>query len=69
MPSLVRDFVRAHLKNIPDKALAVMMNDCEDQERYGNYGHPTIDKPGWVKWKEELRMENVRRFDKKGRVE
>ncbi len=66
MPSLVRDFVRVHLKDIPDKALAVMLNDCEEQERYGNYGHQTIDKPGWVKWKAELLEEWGKRLRKKG---
>lgn len=62
MPSLVRDFVRPLLPKLPGKTIQVMLNDCDDQERWNNYGHPTIDKPGWIKWREELREEKGRRL-------
>ena len=57
MPSLVRDFVRPLLTQLPDKTLAVMINDCEEQERMNMWGSETIDKPGWVEWKQELLAE------------
>ena len=50
MPSLVRDFIRPLLPKICSKSLLVMINDCEEQARCGNYGHPDIDRPGWVEW-------------------
>lgn len=61
MPSLVRDFVRPLLNRLPDKTLAVMINDCEEQERMNLWGSVTIDKPGWIKWKHELLAEKERR--------
>ena len=61
MPSLVRDFVRPLLTQLPDKILAVMINDCEEQERMNMWGSETIDKPGWVRWKQELLAEKERR--------
>lgn len=54
MPSLVRDFVRPLLPKICDKSLNVMIQDCDFQERMNCYGDEKIDKPAWVKWKEEL---------------
>lgn len=61
MPSLVRDIVRPLLTQLPDKTLAVMINDCEEQERMNMWGSETIDKPGWVRWKQELLAEKERR--------
>lgn len=61
MPSLVRDFVRPLLNRLPDKTLAVMINDSEEQERMHLWGSESIDKPGWVKWKQELLAEKERR--------
>ena len=61
MPSLVRDFIRPLLPKICSKSLRVMINDCEEQARCGNYGHPDIDRPGWVEWHRELLAEKERR--------
>lgn len=61
MPALVRDFIRPLLPQMPDKALAVMIMDCEDQERKNIWGSETIDKPGWLRWKQELLAEKERR--------
>ena len=61
MPSLVRDFVRPLLPQICDKSLVVMLQDCDFQERYDVYGDDRIDKPGWVRWKQELQAEKERR--------
>ena len=63
MPSLVRGIVRGHLRELSDETLTVMLNDCEDQERYNLYGSEIIDKPGWLKWKEDLLNEQARRND------
>ena len=63
MPSLVLGIVREHLKELSDKDLQIMLNDCEDQERYNLYGSEVIDKPGWIAWKEALLNEQARRDD------
>lgn len=61
MPSLIRDAIRPILPKIGDKALGVMIADCERQREYNDYGSETIDKPGWVKWEQELWAERDRR--------
>ena len=61
MPSLVRDFVRPLLPKLPDKTISVMVNDCEFQRRTNTYGDERIDKPGWIKWEEEVKAEMQRR--------
>ena len=63
MPDLVRDIVRPHLKELTDKDLGVMLEDCEFQKRMNMYGDPVIDKPGWLQWKVELEKEKKRRMD------
>lgn len=66
MPSLVRDFVRSLLPKLPGKTLAVMIKDCEWQELMNMWGSDTIDKPGWVRWKQELLAEKERRGQELG---
>ena len=44
-----------------------MINDCETQARIDLYGDERIDKPGWLKWAEELQAEKERRKDGKGK--
>ena len=61
MPSLVRDIIRPHLKELSDKDLAVMIDDCSYQKRFNLYGDEAIDKPGWNKWEQELLKERERR--------
>ena len=39
----------------------IMIADCERQREYNDYGNETIDKPGWVKWEQELWAERDRR--------
>lgn len=53
--------MRGHLTELSDETLQVMLNDCEDQEKYNLYGSEIIDKPGWLKWKEDLLKERERR--------
>lgn len=61
MPDLVRRIVRENLSQISDKDLHVMIQDCGFQRQTEQYGDPLIDKPGWIKWEEELKSELKRR--------
>lgn len=61
MPDLVRSVVKSHLYAVEDNDLAVMIADCEFQEWANLYGDEKIDKPGWLKWRETLLAEKVRR--------
>ena len=63
MPDLVRGIIKPHLKEFSDKDLNVMIEDCDFQERMHLYGDERIDKPGWIKWREELIVERERRTD------
>ena len=63
MPDLVRDIIRPHLHELTDKDLTVMIEDCDFQERMHLYGDERIDKPGWLRWKDELIVERSRRTD------
>lgn len=63
MPDLVRGIIRPHLKELSDKGLSVMIEDCDFQERMHLYGDERIDKPGWLKWKADLIAERERRTD------
>ena len=64
MPSLVQGIVRRYLKQIEDTELHVMIADCDFQEWANLYGDERIDKPGWLKWKEDLLTEQKRRCEK-----
>ena len=61
MPDLVRDIVRPRLKELSDRDLNVMIEDCNFQERMNLYGNERIDKPGWIQWKADLIAERERR--------
>ena len=61
MPDLVREIIRPHLKEIDDKDLAVMIDDCRFQRSMNLYGDEHIDKPDWLKWEETLLKEKERR--------
>ena len=61
MPDFVRKFVRPLLPKLPDKTIGVMLNDCDFQRRTNTYGDERIDKPGWIKWEQELKAEQERR--------
>lgn len=64
MPGLVQRIIRPHLREMDDKDLAVMIDDCDFQERMHLYGDERIDKPGWLKWEEDLIAERERRKEK-----
>lgn len=61
MPSLVREIIQPHLKEISDNDLIVMIEDCGFQERMQLFGDDRIDKPGWLDWKQILLNEQERR--------
>lgn len=61
MPSLVRGIVRQHFEEFSDNDLTVMIDDCGFQKRMNLYGDEMIDKPGWIKWEQELQKERERR--------
>jgi len=63
MPSLVQSIVRQHFDEFSDRDLAVMIDDCRFQKNMNLYGDEMIDKPGWLKWKEDLLEERERRND------
>ena len=65
MPDLVRGIIRSHLRELDDKDLAVMTKDCDFQEQMHLYGDERIDKPGWLKWKEDLIAERKRRTNER----
>jgi hypothetical protein len=61
MPSLVQGILKPHLKELSDKDLSVMIDDCDFQERMNLYGSDSIDKPDWLNWKKALLSERERR--------
>ena len=66
MPGLVQGIIRPHLKELSDRDLNVMLEDCDFQERMNLYGDERIDKPGWMKWKDALTAEKKRRDEVMG---
>lgn len=63
MPSLVLGICKPHLKELSDKTLGVMIEDCDFQERTHLYGDERIDKPDWMRWRDALLAEKKRRED------
>lgn len=61
MPDLVRRIIRPYLTEVSDRDLDVMIEDCQFQCRTRMFGNDKIDKPGWLKWADELHTEKERR--------
>lgn len=61
MPSLVQSIIIPHLSELSDKDLGVMIQDCMDLSRNGNFGSEIIDKPKWVDFRTKLLNEQLRR--------
>ena len=61
MPSLVQGIVREHLSELSNRDIRVMLDDCKLQDNINLYGDPNIDKPSWLRWKEDLEKEYARR--------
>jgi len=67
MPDMVRAIIRPLLNRISDKALGVMIEDCDFQRQMKLYGDDRIDKPAWLQWEQELLAEKAGRSkNKKG---
>ena len=63
MPDLVRSIVTPILRELSDKDISVMLDDCDFQRKFSQYGDEIIDKPGWLYWEETLRNEQQRRIN------
>ena len=61
MPSLVIGFITPLLPELSDKALWCFDQDITEAEYYGGYGHPDIDKPGWMRFHAAVRAERTKR--------
>lgn len=69
MPSLVQRIVTPHLKELSDKDLSVILDDCEFQARMHLYGDEHIDKPGWLLFESKVHEEIARRaLERKGKA-
>lgn len=61
MPSLVRGIIRPYIKEISDKDLHVLINDCD----YTMKWEDEIEPKEWAEWKEMLLAEQFRRQEVK----
>ena len=60
MPEWVQSIVRQHLKELSDKDLGVMIEDCNMQRAFDLYGDQ-VDREDWLKWEQSLLEERERR--------
>ena len=67
MPGLVQGIIRPHLTELSDMDLSVMLQDCESMTLF-DYGSPTIDRPNWERWHEDLKKEKERRENGKSNL-
>ena len=58
MPSLVQDFIRPLLPRLSRNTLFVMAQDIRGSSSYGD---PYIDKPGWMRFLDEIQKERRER--------
>ena len=68
MPGIVQDFIRAHISDIDQNAIKVMIRDIDEADRVRTYtsqsgdaividglGDSKIDRPGWERLREFLK--------------
>lgn len=68
MPGIVQDFIRAHISEIDQSSIKVMLRDIEEADRVRTYisnsgdsividglGDTKIDRPGWERLREFLK--------------
>jgi len=68
MPGIVQDFIRAHISEIDQSSIKVMIRDIEEADKVNTYtsksgdtividglGDTKIDRPGWERLREFLR--------------
>ena len=63
MPSLVIGFIKPMIPYLNDKTLWCFDQDVTEAKWNGGYGHPRIDEPGWIEFREVVRAERVKRGD------
>lgn len=61
MPGLIQDIGRKYFKEISYENLKILEDDCVFQANMHLYGDEKIDKPGWLRWREDVIEERVRR--------
>ena len=58
MPSMVIDYITPLLPYLSDNTLRLMANEITEYESYeGGLGDEKIDKPYWIKFLREIRLE------------
>ena len=60
MPSLVQKIVGNHLKEMTERDIDVLIDDCNFQRTMNLYGDE-CDKVDWLKWEEKVKEEKERR--------
>lgn len=60
MPSLVQEIVGAHLMELSDKDIDVLINDNDFLKRFNLYGDE-CDKTDWLIWAAKVRAEKTNR--------
>ena len=68
MPGIVQDFIRAHINEIDQSSIKVMLRDIDEADRIRTYisnsgdsividglGDTKIDRPGWERLREFLK--------------
>jgi hypothetical protein len=61
MPGLVIDFITPLIPHLSNKTLWVFDHDTTNARWEGGYGDPRIDEPKWLKFREDVRAERLRR--------
>lgn len=61
MPGLVIDFITPLIPHLNNKTLWCFDQDVTDAKWEGGYGDPRIDEPGWMKFREAVRAERIKR--------
>ena len=60
MPSLVQEIVLQNLDQISDGDLSIILRDLRDMNEF-DYGDLLIDKPEWLKFRNEIETELQKR--------
>ena len=61
MPGLVIDFITPLIPYLNNKTLWCFDQDVTNAKWEGGYGDPRIDEPGWMKFREAVRAERIKR--------
>ena len=64
-PDVCRKIVRKLLPNLSDDTVRILFEDCKFQANMNLWGDEKIDKPGWIRWRQEIE-EEIKRRNKNG---